>query len=109
VPCPSRHDPARNPHRRGDTWALRTVAEILANPRYTGWQIWNRHRTDHHETVPGDKRTGRPQRHQPNPKEQWVISRRAAHAALVSEQDFVAVQAIRVTPGRTPTRSVPTC
>jgi len=98
VPCPSSHDPARNKHRHGHAWALRTVAEILANPRYTGRQVWNRHRTDHHETVPGNKRTGQPQRHLPNPKEQWVISRRAAHPALVSEQDFVAVQAITATP-----------
>jgi site-specific DNA recombinase len=98
VPCPSSHDPARNKHRHGDAWTLRTVAEILANPRYTGRQVWNRHRTDHHETIPGDNRTGRPQRHLPNPKDQWVISRRAAHPVLVSEQDFVAVQAISATP-----------
>ena len=39
VPCPSRHDPARNRHRRGDAWTLRSVAEILANPRYTGRQV----------------------------------------------------------------------
>jgi DNA invertase Pin-like site-specific DNA recombinase len=98
VPCPSSHDPTRNPHRRGDAWTLRTVAEILANPRYTGRQVWNRHRTDHHESVPGDKRTGRPQRHLPNPKDEWVISRRPAHPPLVSEQDFVAVQAITAIP-----------
>ena len=28
------------------TRALRTVAAILANPRYTGRQVWNRQRTD---------------------------------------------------------------
>jgi hypothetical protein len=77
---------------------LRTVAEILANPRYTGRQVWNRHHTDHCEGVPGDKRTGRAQHHLPNPKDQWVISRRLAHPALVSEHDFVAVQAITATP-----------
>jgi DNA invertase Pin-like site-specific DNA recombinase len=98
VPCPSSHDPARNRHRQRDAWTLRTVAEILANPRYTGRQVWNRHRTDHHETVPGDKRTGRPQRHLANPKDHWVISHRLAHPPLVSEQDFVAVQAISATP-----------
>jgi hypothetical protein len=27
-------------------WTLRTVAAILANPRYTGMQLWNRQRTD---------------------------------------------------------------
>ncbi len=32
VPCPSAADPARNPHRTGAAWTLRTVAAILANP-----------------------------------------------------------------------------
>ena len=36
----------RNPHRSGAAWALRTVSTILANPRYTGRQVWNRQRTD---------------------------------------------------------------
>src|SRR3954454_4897836 len=27
VPCPSSYDPTRNPHRQGDAWMLRTVAE----------------------------------------------------------------------------------
>ena len=46
VPCPSAADPGRNPHRTGAAWTLRTVAAILANPRYTGRQVWNRQRTD---------------------------------------------------------------
>ena len=46
VPCPSAADPGRNPHRTGAGWTLRTVAAILANPRYTGRQVWNRQRTD---------------------------------------------------------------
>jgi DNA invertase Pin-like site-specific DNA recombinase len=98
IPCPSSHDPDRNPHRHRHTWTLRTVAEILANPRYTGRHVWNRCHTDHHETVPGDKRTGRPQRHQPNPKDQWVISTRAAHPALISERDFIAAQHVTAIP-----------
>jgi site-specific DNA recombinase len=40
--CPSAADPARNPHRTGASWTLRTVASILSNPRYTGRQVWNR-------------------------------------------------------------------
>jgi site-specific DNA recombinase len=44
VPSPAAHDPGRNTHRTGTTWTLRTVAEILANPRYTGRQVWNRQR-----------------------------------------------------------------
>jgi site-specific DNA recombinase len=47
TPCPSASDPKRNPHRSGTTWTLTTVAAILANPRYTGRQVWNRQRTDH--------------------------------------------------------------
>jgi site-specific DNA recombinase len=46
VPYPSAVDPGRNPHRTGTAWTLRTVAAILANPRYTGRQVWNRQRTD---------------------------------------------------------------
>ncbi len=32
VPCPSAADPRRNRHRSGESWCLRTVAAILANP-----------------------------------------------------------------------------
>jgi len=46
IPCPSAADPRRNPHRSGAAWTLSTVAAILANPRYTGRQVWNRQRTD---------------------------------------------------------------
>jgi transposase InsO family protein len=57
IPSPAAHDPGRNRHRSGTAWTVRTVAAILANPRYTGRQVWNRQRTDHRETVPGDKHT----------------------------------------------------
>jgi len=36
VPSPEVYDQARNRHRTGTVWTLRTVAAILANPRYTG-------------------------------------------------------------------------
>jgi site-specific DNA recombinase len=94
VPPPSAHDRVRNPHRTGEAWTLRTVAEILANPRYTGRQVWNRQRTDHNETDPGDKRTSRGAVRRWNPVDQWVVSTRPAHPALVSDDDFVAVQAV---------------
>jgi len=42
IPCPSAADPRRNPHRSGARWTLRTVAAILANPRYTGRQVFGR-------------------------------------------------------------------
>jgi hypothetical protein len=46
TPCPSASDPKRNPHRTGAAWTLTTVAAILANPRYTGRQVWNHQPTD---------------------------------------------------------------
>jgi site-specific DNA recombinase len=47
IPCPSAVDPGRNPHRSGQAWTLFTVRAILANPRYTGHQVWNRQPTSH--------------------------------------------------------------
>jgi site-specific DNA recombinase len=47
VPCPSAADPERNAHRSGQAWTLTTVRTILANPRYTGRQVWNRQPTAH--------------------------------------------------------------
>jgi len=42
IPCPSAADPVRNTHRAGEKWTLTTVRAILANPRYTGREVWNR-------------------------------------------------------------------
>jgi site-specific DNA recombinase len=46
VPCPSAHDPARNPHRTHQAWLASAVRAILTNPRYTGRQVWNRQRKE---------------------------------------------------------------
>ena len=89
VPCPSAADPARNPHRTGARWTLRTVAAILANPRYTGRQVWNRQRTDFDLADPANTGLGHKQVQRWNLPEGWVISR---HPAQVSEADFIAVQ-----------------
>ncbi|QKV81125.1 recombinase family protein [Amycolatopsis sp. Hca4] len=78
VPCPSIADPDRNRHRTRDAWTLRTVAVILANPRYTGRQTWNRRATDTR-----------------GPAATPALSAKAAHPALVTEQDFIAAQQIR--------------
>ncbi|MBN6050686.1 recombinase family protein, partial [Nonomuraea sp. RK-328] len=44
--CPSAHDPERNRHRSGVAWSKGAVRAILLNPRYTGYQVWNRQRKD---------------------------------------------------------------
>jgi site-specific DNA recombinase len=74
APCPSDVDPERNRHRRGGMWTLRTAAVILANPRYTGRQVWNRQRTEH---------TGREVARRSNPAGEWAISKAVAHPPLV--------------------------
>jgi hypothetical protein len=82
IPCPSAADPARNPHRSGAGWTLRTVAAILANPRYTGRQVWNRQRTDFDLADPANATLGHKQVQRWNLPEGWVISEHPAHAAL---------------------------
>ena len=92
VPCPSAADPGRNPHRTGAAWTLRTVAAILANPRYTGRQVWNRQPSEAVLVDPANTGLGHRQVQRWNLPEGWVISKHPAHAALVSEADFIAAQ-----------------
>jgi site-specific DNA recombinase len=99
VPCPSAADPGRNPHRAGAEWTLGTVATILANPRYTGRQVWNRQRTDRDLADPADVSLGHKSVHRWNLPDGWVISRKPAHPALVSEADFIAAQYISAARG----------
>ncbi len=102
VPCPSAADPGRNRHRSGAAWTLRTVATILANPRYTGRQVWNRQRTDTDLADPADIALGHKQVQRWNLPGGWVISNRPAHPALVSEADFIAAQGISAARGPAP-------
>ncbi|GAA0954428.1 hypothetical protein Vau01_123840 [Virgisporangium aurantiacum] len=74
------------------------MAEMLANSRYTGRQVWNRQRTDHNETEPGDRRTSRGSVRRWNPKDKWVTSASVAHEPLISEVDFVGAQSVSAVP-----------
>ncbi|MFG1710890.1 recombinase family protein [Nonomuraea sp. M3C6] len=85
IPCPSGVDRERNPHRSGQAWTLRTVAAILSNPRYTGRQVWNRQSTSAADLTARGW----------NAPQEWAISTKATHPALISDDDFVAAQAIR--------------
>ena len=102
VPCPSAADPGRNTHRAGTKWTLGTVTTILENPRYTGRQVWNRQRTDSELADPGNVTLGHKSVQRWNLPDGWVISNRPAHPALVSEEDFVAAQAINAARGPSP-------
>ena len=112
VACPSVSDPGRNPHRPGTGWTLGTVTTILQNPRYTGYQVWNRQRTDKDLADPGDVSLGHKSVQRWNlpdgwviskrPPDGWVISKRPAHAALVSEADYIAAQDVNAARGPSP-------
>ena len=107
IPCPSAADPQRNPHRNGAAWTLFTVRAILANPRYTGRQVWNRQPTSHELIDPANTGLGHRQIQRWALPDGWVISTRPAHPALVSEEDFIAVQGIRADHGTTSNRRYP--
>ena len=102
IPCPSAADPGRNPHRTGAGWTLGTVTTIVRNPRYTGRQVWNRQRTDRDLADPGDIALGHKPVQRWNLPDGWVISRKPAHPALVSEADFIAAQDISAARGPAP-------
>lgn len=99
IPCPSAADPERNTHRSGHAWPLTTVRTILANPRYTGRQVWNRQPAAHDLIDPANTGLGHRQVQRWNLPDGWVISTRPAHPALVSESDFIAAQNIRAPRG----------
>jgi len=73
-------------------WTLGTVAAILANPRYTGRQVWNRQRTDFDLVDPANTGLGHRPVQRWNLPAGWVISARPAHPAIISEADYIAVQ-----------------
>jgi len=103
IPCPSAADPARNSHRVGTGWSVRTVASILSNPRYTGRQVWNRQPTGLQLFDPADISMGHRQVQRWSLPDGWVISARSAHQELVSEADFIAAQEIKAARGPAPT------
>ncbi len=71
---------------------LRTAAAILANPRYTGRQVWNRQPSEAVLVDPANTGLGHKQVQRWNLPEGWVISKHPAHTVLVSEADFIAAQ-----------------
>ncbi|MGH9158137.1 MAG: recombinase family protein [Acidimicrobiales bacterium] len=105
---PSAHDPGRNLHRAtsGGAWAKTAVRTILANPRYTGHQVWNRQRRDEVLIDVEDVGLGHETKMRWNETGEWVWSEQPVHEPLVSTETFEAVQAMfgrtRQTGRRTP-------
>ena len=94
IPSPSQHDRARNPHRTGQGWSKSAVRTILANPRYTGGQVWNKQRKDEILLDVNDVAAGYETRLRWNPASRWIWSDTIAHEPLITDEDFQAAQAI---------------
>ncbi|MGW0631048.1 recombinase family protein [Streptomyces sp. NPDC002758] len=95
IPCPSAHDPARNPHRPKTAWQQGAVRAILINPRYTGYEVWNKQRKEERLLDIDDVTLGHTTRMTHNPAEQWIRSNEPTHEAILSPNRFATVQTLR--------------
>jgi len=73
-PQPNRRERARN------CWTVSSVREILCNPKYTGYMVWNRR---------ASKKGGKL-----NPPEKWIWSPEPTHEPLVTLEMWKEVQEI---------------
>jgi site-specific DNA recombinase len=94
IPSPSAHDPARNRHRCGIAWSKSAVRAILTNPRYTGYQVWNRQRTDEVLLDVDNVALVHAAKMRWNPADQWLFSDQIAHPPIIDRDDFEKVQVI---------------
>ena len=95
IPCPSAHDPARNPHRPKTAWQQSTVRAILINPRYTGYEVWNKQRKEERLLDIDDVTLGHRTSMTHNPAEEWIRSHEPAHEAIISPDLFDTAQTVR--------------
>ncbi len=65
--------------RATGVWSRSSVWEVLRNPKYTGYQVWNRRARKQ-----GHNRT--------NPPEAWIWSDQPAHPAIITRDEYEAVQ-----------------
>jgi site-specific DNA recombinase len=75
-PPPTPVDPARSV----GAWSRSSVWEVLRNPKYTGYQVWNRR-----ARKKGSNRL--------NPPDTWIWSDEPAHPAIVNREEYAAAQA----------------
>jgi site-specific DNA recombinase len=89
---PSASDPGRNRHRSGTAWSKSAIRAILANPRYTGHQVWNRQRRDEVLIDVDDVALGHQTRLRWNPDNDWIWSPTQAHQPLIDMATYQAAQ-----------------
>jgi site-specific DNA recombinase len=73
------------PSARGGRWGEGGLSGIIDNPKYTGYQVWNRRR----------RKTGG---NRMNVEADWIWSEEPAHEAIVSVDVWRAAQALRRRP-----------
>jgi site-specific DNA recombinase len=89
---PSASDPGRNRHRSGTAWSKSAIRAILANPRYTGHQVWNRQRRDEVLIDVDDVALGHQTRLRWNSDNDWIWSPTQVHQPLVDMATYQAAQ-----------------
>ncbi|MBO2451655.1 recombinase family protein [Actinomadura barringtoniae] len=100
IPSPSASDPGRNRHRNQIAWSKSAVKVILENPRYTGYQVWNRQRKDEVLIDVNDVALGYTTKMSWNSRDEWIWSEEQAHDELVSLADYERAQEIRASRAR---------
>ena len=78
-------DPATYPSLSQRGWTVSTVTAILADPKYTGHQVFGRRRR-----IP----SGRARRFRLAPREQWLWSPQPTHPAIITRALWEAAQDI---------------
>ena len=101
IPSPSAHDPKRNSHRPGHSWAMSAVRAILDNPRYLGYQVSGRTKKKDVLLDPDVPALGHVTRQQWQQRDEWVTSSVQAYDAIVEEQIWHRVQALVASNTRT--------
>ena len=101
IPSPSAHDPKRNSHRPGHSWAMSAVRAILTNPRYLGYQVSGRTKKKDVLLDPDVPALGHVTRQQWQQRDEWVTSSVQAYDAIVEEQIWHRVQALVASNTRT--------
>ncbi|NIA25947.1 MAG: recombinase family protein, partial [Gammaproteobacteria bacterium] len=84
----------RNRHRLtgGAAWQPTAVRAILDNPRYTGYQVWNRQRRDEVLINVHDVGLGYETRMRRNDPTEWIWSNEPSHEPLITRQQYDEVQ-----------------
>lgn len=106
IPSPSGHDPSRNRHRKSGrgAWSKSAVRAILKNPRYTGFQVWNRQQRYEPYIDVNNPALGTSPKMRWNPKSEWLWSNEPSHEALVTLETYRMAEEIFDGPQRAQVR-----